>query len=116
MSNTGFGNLGEKIAQKLLIKNGYQIVTNNFRSKFGEIDIVATHKDTLVFVEVKTRTSKAYGKAAEAVTPAKLSKIKKTGEYFSLLNPDMPKKLRIDVVAIDMEHGRIVSQKIIKVA
>ena len=115
MSKISSGKLGEDIACKLLLNNGYKIITKNFHSKLGEIDIVAIDQDTLVFVEVKTRWSEKFGKPEEAVTLSKLAKIKRTGEYFCLLKPDYPKKQRIDVVAIEMEKGRVVSQKIIKV-
>lgn len=114
-SSSKYGAIGEELAIKLLRKNNYKIVTKNFRSKFGEIDIVALDKDTLIFVEVKTRWSKKFGSPEEAVTQKKLSKIRKAGEYFCLLNQHLPKKLRIDVVAIEMEDGKIASQKIIKV-
>lgn len=110
-----FGKLGEDYATELLARSGYKILTRNFRSKFGEIDIVAQDADTLVFVEVKTRWSKKFGSPEEAVNPQKLFKIKKTAEYFSLTHPTLPKKLRIDVVAIEIEGGKVVSSKIIKV-
>lgn len=110
-----FGQLGEDYAVKLLKRKGYKILERNFRAKFGEIDIVAKDGDTLVFVEVKTRWSKKFGLPEEAVTPKKLSKIKRTGEYYSLTHPTLPKKLRIDVVALEVEGGRVTSAKIIKV-
>ena len=115
MSTRNFGQLGEEIARNLLIKNGYKILTRNFKSKFGEIDIIALHQNTLVFVEVKARWSKKFGLPVEAVTPWKLERIKKAAEYFCLKNPKLPKKLRIDVVAIEIENGRLISAKIIKV-
>lgn len=109
------GDLGEIFAVKLLLKNKYKILTRNFRSKFGEIDIVAMDKDTLVFIEVKTRWSKKYGKPEEAVTPKKLSNIKRTADFYCLLHKNAPKKKRIDVVAIEAEEGMVTSVKIIKV-
>ena len=110
-----FGKAGENYATNLLINNGYQIITRNFRSRFGEIDIIAVDADTLVFVEVKTRLNRKFGEPQEAVTASKLNKIKKVGEFFSLTHPTLPKKFRIDVVAINLEAGKILSTKIIKV-
>ncbi len=110
-----YGDFGEIYAIKLLNKNNYQIIERNFRCKIGEIDIIAIKNDTLVFVEVKTRWSKKYGKPEEAVTPSKLRKIKRVGEYYCITNPHLPKKLRVDVVAIEMDRGKIKSAKIIKV-
>ena len=110
-----FGNLGEKFAQRLIKAKGYKILTTNFRSKFGEIDIIAQKNDFLVFIEVKTRWSNKYGKPEEAVTSKKLWKIKKTAEYFLLRNPSLPKKLLIEVVAIELTNGKVTSAKVISV-
>ena len=80
MNKKEFGNWGEKYAWNLLKKAGYRFLTKNFRCKLGEIDIVAIDRDTLVFVEVKTRYSRKFGKPEEAVTKRKLRKIKQVGE------------------------------------
>jgi putative endonuclease len=110
-----FGNLGEIFAQKLLETKGYKILKRKFRSTFGEIDLICLKDDTLVFVEVKTRWSKKFGSPEESVTPHKLSKIKKTAQYFSLLNPSLPKKQLIEVMAIEVDEGKVSSVKVIKV-
>lgn len=109
-----YGKFGELLAFKLLKNAGYKILQKNFRCSLGEIDIIALDKDVLVFVEVKTRWSKRYGKPEEAVDLRKLKKIKLVAEYFLRLNPLPFKKLRIDVVAIELEKNRVVSSKIIK--
>ena len=114
-SNTSSGHIGEVYASKLLESKGYEVITRNFRSKFGELDLVCLDKDTLVFVEVKTRWSNKFGKPEEAVTPKKLSNIARAGEYFWLLHPTLPKKFRIDVVALEVRGGKVVSEKIINV-
>ena len=111
-----YGELGEAFAEKYLDSKGYKILKKNFRSGAGEIDIVAQDADTLVFVEVKTRWSSRYGAPEEAVTARKLQKIKKVGEYYSLIHPTLPKKLRIDVVAIEVQEGKVTSCKLIKVS
>ena len=111
----GWGQIGEEYALTILKNNGYQIIQRNFRSKIGEIDIIAKDKGTLVFVEVKTRWSAKFGKPEEAVTPRKLNKIKRIGEYYLLTHTNLPKKLRIDVVAIEVEGGNVKSARIIKV-
>ncbi len=109
------GIIGEDYAVNLLIDKDYIIIDRNFRSHFGEIDIIAIHKDTLVFVEVKTRTSKKYGNPEEAVTPQKLKHIIKTSDYYCSTNNKLPKKKRIEVVALEITDKRIVSSKIIRV-
>lgn len=110
---SNFGSKAEDIASSLLLQNGYKIIDRNFHSRFGEIDIVALKDNTLIFVEVKARHSLKYGMPEEAVTRQKLYKIRKTGEYYSILHPELPKKLRIDVVALIIENDQVTSFKII---
>ncbi|KKQ85247.1 MAG: hypothetical protein UT08_C0008G0003 [Candidatus Woesebacteria bacterium GW2011_GWB1_38_8] len=110
-----FGELGEDYAIKLLEDKGYKIISRNFRCRLGEIDIIAIDKDTLVFVEVKTRWSKKFGRPEEAVNFQKLYHIKRTADYFLLKNKNLPKKLRIDVVALEVADNRITNAKVIKV-
>jgi putative endonuclease len=109
------GNLAEDYSVGLLTSKGYKILDRNFHSRFGEIDIIALDGTTLVFVEVKARWSNKFGSPEEAVTYWKLNKIKKTGEYYSLLHPDLPLKLRIDVVALEIEGKKVISSKVIQV-
>ena len=109
------GKLAEDYAVKLLKRNGYKVIERNFRSKFGEIDIICLKDDCLVFVEVKARWSLRFGKPEEAVTRSKLWKIGKTGEYYSLIHTDLPKKLRIDVVALEITNSKVSAARIILV-
>lgn len=100
--NKSKGNFGEDLASKFLIQNGYKVIKRNFHSRFGEIDIIATKNNTLVFVEVKTRSNSRFGSPIEAVTPKKVENIRKTAEYFCMQNPQMPQKLTIEVVSVDL--------------
>ena len=100
-STRDLGSVGEKLATKFLQRKGYKIIDRNFRSRLGEIDIIALEDDTLVFIEVKTRWTKEYGPPEEAVTPRKIRSIVKTGQYYKLLHPEYPEALRIDVVTVD---------------
>ncbi len=109
------GKKAEDFASSLITSKGYKVLDRNFRSRFGEIDIIATDENTLVFVEVKARWSRKFGNPEEAVTPRKIWKIRKTGEFYSKMHPELPQKLRIDVVAIEIENGSVASSKIIKV-
>lgn len=115
MATKDFGKTGEEVAIELLKQNGYKVVAQNFKCKLGEVDVIALNNDTLVFVEVKARWSRKFGPPEAAVNDKKLHKIKRVGEYFLKLNPSMPKKQRIDVVALSFERGRLTSTKIIKV-
>lgn len=75
MNKRKFGIIGEKMAQKYLKDNKYEIIENNYYTRNGEIDIIASKNNYIIFVEVKTRTNEKYGRASEAV-----NKIKKLSE------------------------------------
>jgi putative endonuclease len=105
MNKRDIGKLGEKYAEKLLISQGYRIINKNFRSRFGEIDLVAFDYATkeIAFVEVKTRTSDFFGEPQDAVNHSKKRKILKTALYF-LNSPSRNNHLgwRVDVIAVKL--------------
>lgn len=109
------GALAEDFAANFLSAQGYKIIDRNFRSRFGEIDIIALHGNLLVFVEVKARWSLKFGRPEEAVTPQKIWKITKTAEYYSLMHPNLPQSMRIEVVSLTIENGKLISARIIPV-
>lgn len=113
MGTIVFGQKGESYAAQLLEKNGYKIIERNFRKPWGEIDIIAVKDGVLVFVEVKARKTDKFGLPEEAVTPRKIAKIKRVGELYMQLHPELPKKARIDVVSILVIDGKVVREKII---
>ncbi|MDK2805436.1 MAG: putative endonuclease [Thermoanaerobacterium sp.] len=101
MNNKILGNLGESIAEKYLLKSGYAVVSKNFRCPIGEIDIIALNKNSLIFVEVKTRTSTKFGYPKEAVNYYKKNKIIKVAETFLSYNKKYANYLsRFDVIEI----------------
>lgn len=104
MNKREFGSKGEDLACEYLTKNGYKILERNVHfSKFCEIDIIAAQKDTLVFIEVKTRKNNDFGSPLEAVTAAKLNNIK-TGVFSYLQNATVKyKNFRIDVIGITLQ-------------
>ena len=101
MGNKETGAKGERLAQQYLLKQGYDIVETNKRfSRLCEIDIIAKHKDCLVFVEVKTRSSDFCGSPFEAITKAKYENIK-TGLFTYLKETKIKhKKFRIDAISV----------------
>lgn len=101
MTTKRLGNKGERLAAAYLRRHGYRILHRQFHSKFGELDIVAVEGRTLVFVEVKTRSSVQYGSGLEAVTPQKIGRIIKAGQYYKLLHPKTPAALRIDAIEVN---------------
>lgn len=99
--NKETGEKGELLAQEYLKKKGYEIIETNKRfSRFCEIDIIAKDKDTLVFIEVKTRSSDFCGSPFEAITKTKYENIK-TGLFTYLQeSKNKYKKFRIDAISV----------------
>lgn len=99
------GKEGEEIAIKFLKKKGYRIIEKNYRTVFGEIDIIAKDKDVIVFLEVKTRVDETFGYPFEAVTRRKREKIKKVALFFlKRFKRELP--ARFDVLSINIEDGK----------
>ena len=88
------GKIGEDLATKYLSSSGYRILERNYRGKQGEIDIIATEKNKIIFVEVK------YGRPAEAVTKTKQIHIEQTAQYYVCKNKLENKQIRFDVVEV----------------
>ena len=109
------GVLGEKIACEFLGKNGYKILETNYRCPDGEIDIVAQQKDTLVFIEVRTKKSWGFGMPEESITAVKQERLVKLAEQYGQSHENLPETWRIDVVAIQIENnGKIARIDIIE--
>ena len=99
MNYRKFGNAGEDLACRYLQKQGYEILERNKHySRFCEIDIIAKHKNTIIFVEVKTRKSNSFGSPLEAITPSKYANIRKGIQFY--LSENKIKTYRIDVIGI----------------
>jgi len=115
LQKKNLGALGEKIAAKLLRENKYKILAKNFHTRFGELDIVALDGDTLVFVEVKTRTNAKFGLPEEAISFWKLKAMEKAGQIFRIKHGDLPQAERLDVVAIEIDdQGGMKRRELIK--
>ena len=94
------GKRGEDLALRFLKRNGYKIIERNYVCKMGEMDIIAQEKDTLVFVEVKTRTSMDFGPPQLAVNPTKQMQLSKVALNFLKEKRLEDVKARFDVIAI----------------
>ena len=95
-----FGKESESTAVRHLKKKGYKIIEQNYRTKLGEIDIIAKENNTIVFVEVKSRKSVSFGNPKYAVTPKKMRKISMVALYFLKVTNQSDSKARFDVVSI----------------
>jgi len=98
------GNWGERIAHEYLRKNNYKIITTRFRSRFGEIDIIAKNWEFLVFVEVKTRKDATFAYAREYVGKVKQRKMIATAKYWLAVRPTKLQP-RFDVIEIYAKDG-----------
>ena len=100
------GKIGEDLACAELQRRGYAILDRRYRTRFGEIDIIARDSGTMVFVEVKARTGEEFGGGAAAVTGWKQRRIAQMAtDYLARRHvADVP--CRFDVVAIDFGDGR----------
>lgn len=94
--------IGEDIACDYLKKKGYKIIERNFRKKYQEIDIIATHAQgpTLVFIEVKTRRSNSFGSPFESIAPWKVKHLVNLAQFYKQLHPNLPDFMRIDAIGI----------------
>jgi len=99
-SRQKFGEKSESIAVSYLKKQGYKIIEQNYRTKLGEIDIIAREKDTIAFIEVKSRKSKNFGSPKWAVTPKKQRKISMVALWYLKTTMQSNVKARFDVVSI----------------
>lgn len=98
------GAWGESVAAQYLIKKRYKIVASGFRTRFGEIDIIAANKDFLVFVEVKLRKSDRFARAAEFVDNYKQDRLRTTASiYLSRYPTDL--QPRFDVIEVYAPDG-----------
>jgi len=98
--NKQTGDRGEQLAADYLTGKGYEILEKKFKTKTGEIDIIARDGDYTVFVEVKTRTGLKMGYPREAVGYAKQQKIRKTALCYLSLKQNGQADMRFDVVEI----------------
>ena len=115
MKRRDTGILGEKIAKDFLKKQGYHIWETNYRCPEGEIDIIAKHKDFLVFIEVRTKKSLEFGSPEESITPTKIGKLITVASRYRQTHNNLPPLWRIDVVAVELnQEGKLSRIKLIE--
>lgn len=99
------GARGEQLAVDHLVGRGYVIIECNWRCRAGEIDIVARDGDDTVFVEVKTRSGMAFGHPLEAITQAKLARLRRLAGAWCEAHPGQSGRIRIDAIAVIAPPG-----------
>lgn len=103
MNKVEIGRLGEKLAKEYLIKQGYRILTENYRTPLGEIDLVVEKDQTTIFVEVRTKTSQRFGTPEESITPKKQERLIRLALQFCAHHYLYSQNLRFDIIAIYLD-------------
>ena len=99
------GILGEQLAAEFLKKRGYRVLETNYRCPEGEVDIIALYKDTLVFVEVRSKRGRGFGTPAESITRAKMTHLRRVAARYGQTHTGLPAARRIDVVSVELGPG-----------
>ncbi|MGC8797825.1 MAG: YraN family protein [candidate division WOR-3 bacterium] len=100
MNRMAMGKAGEAAAKRFLEKQGYKILACNYRCAYGEIDLICQDRETLVFVEVKTRSSSRFGSPAEAVTKSKQRRLYRLAQVYLAENHQEEIPVRFDVLSL----------------
>jgi putative endonuclease len=101
------GRRGERIAERFLEDAGLDILDRNWRCSIGELDLVARDGDETVFIEVKTRSGQAYGHPFEAITPAKLARLRRLA-YAWCATRGAQQRIRVDAISVLAPKGGVV--------
>lgn len=116
-----FGKKGEDAAASFLKRQGFTIIEQNFRIRNGEIDIIAidpstgSGQKTLVFVEVKTRSSEQFGTPFEAIHYWKMKALLNAAQVYKISHKNLPDLMRIDAVAVSInKNGEVINIEHIK--
>jgi len=104
------GARGEQLAVDFLKKRGYRILQRNYRCRWGEIDIIAQHKEYLVFVEVRTKKGSTFGTPEESISFFKKEKLVSLANTYLQGCHNPPPHWRIDVIAVELAPDNRVSR------
>ena len=96
------GRKSEKLVEEYLKKQGIKILKRNYRTPFGEADIIAEDGDEIVFIEVKARTTDKYGTPTQAVIKSKQDRYRKIAQFYGLHTGEEP-NARFDVAGVDAD-------------
>jgi len=107
------GHAGEEAAARYLESQGYTVLARNFRTRLGEIDLIAREGPTLCFIEVKTRSSQAFGAPAEAVNTPKQQKMAHVASQYLAQQPQ-ERPCRFDVVEVYLSGQQAIVSRLIR--
>ena len=100
------GALGEEAAVKALVKRGYKIIERNYRSKMGEIDIIARDGDYTCFIEVRLRKNNKFGSPADTIDEKKRHRIINTAKLYAVSKKKYDTPMRFDAVVINADADK----------
>ena len=101
MRNKQKGNIGEALAYNYLVKNGYEILETNYKTSFGEIDVIATNAEgRIIFIEIKRRETTKFGYPREAVNYKKQNTIRRVALFYLKIKKLNTSFIRFDVIEI----------------
>ncbi len=100
MDHIVYGRTSEYLATNYLKKHGYKIIKNNYKNSIGEIDIIAKYKKLIVFVEVKARSSRAFGDPLEAIDENKQFKIRQVAQMYLKTIGKLDCPVRFDAISV----------------
>lgn len=113
----GLGATGERLAREHLETLGYRVLETNYRTRYGELDIVAIEGGCLVGVEVRTKRGVGFGTPEDSITATKARRLCELIEGYGQAHPGLPEDLRVDFVAIEMTAaGSVMRLEVIKSA
>ncbi|MGB9857863.1 MAG: YraN family protein [Dictyoglomaceae bacterium] len=109
MNKKELGKIGEEFALDYFKKKGFEICERNYRTHFGEIDLIVKKKNLLIFIEVKTRKSLKFGEPIEAVDERKQEKIRFIADYYLAKIKNKSLQVRFDVFSIILDKDNKIS-------
>lgn len=104
--NKKIGDYGEDLSKKYLITKGYTILACNYKTKLGEIDIIGSKKETIIFIEVKTRRTNSFGLPREAVNYKKQMVLKKLAQQYIQYKSLKNMNFRFDVIEVIIKNEK----------
>ncbi|WP_449281604.1 YraN family protein [Leucobacter sp.] len=103
--NQALGSRGESIAAAYLEERGYRVFQRNWRTRHGELDLIAHDSGTLVAIEVKTRSGAGYGHPFEAITAKKADRLRRLLLEWARLHDSRSRGLRVDAIGVTLRPG-----------
>lgn len=102
--NSKIGRLGEDLASRFLEDNGFKIIDRNFRTRYGEIDLIASNSHEILFLEVKTRSSNLYGYPEQAVDKKKINHLLLAARLYLKIK-NLSNFWRLDIISIELDSN-----------